>query len=160
MEQSKQTACKQYEAEWEGYLDRAQAAPAEADVLAAHLESCAACRQAVENARLAGSLIRESLESTPEPSGAFATRVMANIRAEEERRQQFWRPLESLAARVALTAATLLLASGFYLSQFAPQSNRADRKAQSDGEASLVPGSQPTNKDEVLLTLAGNNHGR
>ena len=163
MEQTndRQVACRRYEAEWEGYLDRSErAASTQADAaLAAHLKSCAACRQKLKDAVLAGQLLRESLEPAAEPGGAFAARVMALIR-EEGLRQQFWRPLEILAARMALVAATVLVVLGFYLFELAPAANRAQANLQGDGEASLAPASQPTSKDEILLTLAGSGHGR
>ena len=155
--------CREYEAHWEDVLN-GSAEPAVAEKLAAHRESCAGCREAFETARLATSLLRAGLEPTPEPGGAFATSVIAAIRAEEGKRiaaGEFWRPLEALASRLALTAATALLALAVYLFEFAPP--RYQEPVASDqtqiGEAFPEPTPSPANKDEVLLTLAEDGHG-
>ncbi len=157
-------SCRECEAQWEDLLNGA-AEPAAAERLAAHLESCAGCREAFEAARLAGTLLRAGLEPTPEPGGAFATRVVAAIRAEEGKRRaagEFWRPLEALASRLALTAATALLMLAVYLFEFAPPRYR-EPVASDQTQVSEVfsePAPSPADKDEVLLTLAENGHGR
>ncbi len=162
------TACKEYEARLEDYLDSSTGSeqglsrdPAEVEKLAAHLERCAGCREAFEAARLGRELLRAGLERTREPSGAFAARVVAGIRTEEARRGQFWRPLELLASRLALTAAVTLLLLAVYLFEFTPPRHRDQIASQSEiSEGFSEPAAQPANKDEVLLTLAGNHNGR
>ncbi len=154
----KQSACREYEARLESYLAGAEDS-ASAREITAHLERCAACREALEDARLARELLREGLEPAAEPSGAFATRVLASIRAEQFRRQQFWRPLGVLASRLALVAAMLLLVLAGYVFQFNPVHNRP-QAAQTEVSAGLPePASQPATQDEILLTLAGSSNG-
>jgi len=154
-------ACKQYEARLEDLVSLAEDAEADTE-FEAHLERCAACREALEGARLARELLHAGLEPAPEPSGAFATRVIAGIRAEESKRQQFWRPLEVLASRLALTAVTALLVLSVYLYEFAPpihHETAATNQSQVT-EGLPEPAQQPADKDEILLSLAENNHGR
>ena len=151
-------ACGVYEARLESYLD---GDPAAARDVTAHLERCVACREALEDARLARELLREGRESAAEPSSAFATRVLATIRAELTRRQQFWRPLEALASRLALIAAMALLVLAGYVFEFRPAPNVARVPSQTEvSEGWPEPASQPASQDEVLMTLAGSSNGR
>lgn len=154
-------ACNQYEARLEDFLSGVKAAAADEE-LAAHVERCAGCRESLAAARLARDLLRAGLEPAPEPSGAFATRVIASIRAEQGRRQQFWQPLEVLASRLALTAAAVLLVLTVYLFEFTPPRDRQPMSSNQSqvGEGFLEPARQPTDKDEILLTLAENGHER
>ncbi len=153
-------ACGAYEASLEGYLDGAEDSAAGHEVTA-HLERCAACREALEDARLARELLREGWEPAPQPSSAFATRVLATIRSEQARRQQFWQPLGALASRLALVAAMVLLVLAGYVFEFNPARSRTPVSLRTEVSEGLPePASQPTTQDEVLLTLAGSNNGR
>ncbi len=156
---SDRTVCIGYELRLENYLDGAEDPAATAE-LAAHLESCTRCREALVAARLGRELLREGLGPAKDPGAAFTTRVMAGIRADEGRRQQFWRPLEVLASRLALTAAAALLVLTVYLYEFGPASNRVQISSQSQFSEGLPePAAQPDSQDEVLLSLAGNSNG-
>lgn len=156
------SACSQYEVRLEDLLDAGEEFAADAE-LSAHLEGCAGCREMLEAARLARGLLRDGLEPAPGPGGAFITRVLAGIRAEENRRQQFWRPLEALASRLALTAAALLLVLSAYVWEYGPSSTRRQPVSSNQSQVSdgfPEPASQPADKDEILLTLAESRRGR
>ncbi len=157
-------ACKEYEAKLEDFLNGGQD-PAAAEGLEAHLQRCAGCREALEAARLSRNLLRAAREPAPEPRGTFVTGMIAAIRAEEGKRlaaSEFWRPLEALASRLALTAAAALLVLAVYSFEFArpphPQPIASNQSQVSEGFPEPVP--QPTDKDEILLSLAENGHGR
>ncbi len=157
-------ACKDYEARLEDVANGA-VDPAGGAELGAHLERCAACREALRAAREGRELLRAGLEPAPEPSSAFAAGVLAGIRVEEARRLaggEFWRPLEVLASRLALTAAAALVVLTVFLFEFAPAPNRewVSSNQSQVSEGFPEPASQPTDKDEILLTLAENGHGR
>ncbi len=150
-------SCKAYEAKLEDLLNGV-ASSATSDELNAHLQDCPACREAFEAATFGRELLREALRPVPEPHSAFATRVIGAIRAEESRRQQFWRPLEALASRLALTAAAALLLLGAYVYEVAPSAKRGSVATQAEvTDGFPQPAKQPATDDEVLLTLAGSN---
>lgn len=155
----KRVACEAYEARLEDYLAGRDAG---AD-LVAHVERCVACREALENARLAGQLLREGFEPQAAPHPAFATRVLAHIRAQEEeaaRTSDLWGALEVLARRLALTASMALLLLALYVGVYGgpqEQSNTAPAEA-SANYPSLV--GQPNSSDEILQAFADMNHGR
>ena len=98
------------------------------------------------------------------PSFAFSTRVMATIRSEEALAvagQHLWRPLEHLAAKVALVAATFVMLLSFYVYGSVPRNGSA--AVAQDQTYTLVPqpeDQQPATKDDVLLYLAESRHGR
>jgi len=113
--------CRKFEVRFEDYLGGAPDSE-----LDDHLTHCGDCREALENSRLAGKLLREAWEPASEPSQAFLANVMARIHQEEIRAKSpaaFWAPLEFLASRLSLTAAALLLALSVYLVEFAPRQN-------------------------------------
>ena len=152
------SVCREYEARLEDFLDGV----ADAEV-AAHLENCAGCRAAFEAAAFGRALLRENFEPTAEPGGVFSTRVMAAVRAEQRaglERGAFWRPLEALASRLALTAAVLVLLLGAYVFGFAPPQGGTVPSPTQISEGFPEPPHQPANPDEVLQSLGGNGHGR
>jgi len=134
------------------------------DDLAAHVSSCANCREALDAVTLSGSLLRSGLEPTAAPGPFFAKRVMAVIRAEEEHLAAqgsiFWRPVQHLAARMALVAAVLVMALTVYV--YAAPGGVTN--AQSETAYELVPHQQldpqPQSKDEVLMSLVERDNGR
>ncbi len=159
-------ACKEYSERldvFEDYLDGRLPADAAAAVTA-HLERCAACREEVESARLAGMLLRAGLEPTAEPGGVFWTRVRARLREEEEEKQRvtdFWPALEVLARRFTLTSAAALVLLFVVLMGTGP--NDANLSATSLTEVrEIFPESvrQPADGNEVLMSLASNGNGR
>lgn len=152
-------ACREYEHrlnQLEDYLeDRLDAASAAQ--VAAHLGDCPACREAVESAQFAGGLLRAGVEPAAVPGDEFWLRVAAGIREAEERRQQFWAPLEVLARRVSWSAtiAVALLAAFVLVSDLRwPGTETVPRNEVR--EIFPEPEQQPSNSDEVLLTLARN----
>lgn len=148
------------EARLEDYLDGASDFE-----LQRHLGECADCRAAVEDSRLAGELLRQALEPSSEPSAAFLPGVMARIREEKARAESpaaFWRPLELLASRLALTAAVLLFALSAYLVEFAPGRNVAQVPSRTEISAADLPQppQDPVSNEEVLQSLAERSNGR
>jgi hypothetical protein len=130
-----------------------------------HLNGCVSCRETLSDARLAGSLLRQAWEPAAEPGGAFSSRVMARIREEKRRSESpmsFWNPLEFLASRMALTAATLLLALSAYLVGFAP--HRAPSLAVSGTELRATDFPQvpqdPESNEDVLVSLSERTYER
>ncbi len=158
-------ACQEYSERldvFEDYLDGRLPAEATAAVTA-HLERCAACREEVESARLAGMLLRAGLEPTEEPSGVFWTRVRARLREEEEKQMvaDFWPALEVLARRFMLTSAAALVLMFAVLLVTEPNDPSMATQGQTEVRE-IFPESvrQPADGNEVLLSLASNGNGR
>lgn len=124
--------------------------------LARHLRGCADCREALNDARIAGKLMRHAGYPENAASPAFVTRVMASIReATQAAPNAIWRPLELLASRTALAAAVVLLALSVYLQEFAPARGAVALNATAEIGAVLPePPAQPADADEVLMSLA------
>jgi HAMP domain-containing protein len=153
--------CRKYEARLEDALHDVTDSS-----LREHLDTCARCRTALEDARLASSWLREAWEPTGEAPGVFLAGVMARIRSEEKLAASpaaFWNPLEFLASRVSVTAAVLLLALSLYLVEFTPRRTvtppRHIRTELSATDFPQVP-SDPVENDEVLQSLAERDYGR
>ncbi len=132
-----------------------------------HLTQCADCRAALEDSRLAGSLLREAWEPASEPSRAFLANVMARIREEEARQKSpaaFWSPLEFLASRLSMTAAVILLALVRVSGGVCAAPNRFDAAAGFARELSASdfpqPPADPVSNEEVLQSLAERTNGR
>lgn len=167
---STKRTCEQYEAMLEDAADQSAARGdglALSAGLAAHISSCEHCREAADAVSLSRSLLHAGLEPTAAPGPYFAPRVIAAIRSEENRittqRLVFWRPLEHLAARMAMVAAAVVLLLSFYVyAVVAPQRTRDDLAQTQTFE--LVPHQQvdpqPQTKDDVLLSLAEATNGR
>jgi hypothetical protein len=152
--------CANREARLEDYLD----GKCDSE-LQQHLVECAGCRAALEDSRLAGELLREALEPASEPGAAFLTVVMARIRDEKARAESpaaFWRPLELLASRLAMTAAVLLFALSAYLVELAPGRHVAQVPNRSEISANDLPQppQDPVSNEEVLQSLAERSNGR
>jgi hypothetical protein len=152
--------CRKFEARFEDYL-----AGAPDNELDEHLIVCEDCRGSLDDAHLAGGLLREAWEPASAPSQAFVSNVMSRIRREEARSKSpaaFWTPLEFLASRLALTAAVLLLALSVYLIKFAPSRSVAFSAIQTELSASDFPQppGDPVSNEEVLQSLAERSYGR
>jgi hypothetical protein len=160
-----QNSCDDFAARLETALESAESGnrPALAPDLERHLQSCEGCSAAFEDAALGRSLLQSALEPAV-PAYAFSTRVMATIRSEEATVSQgsiFWRPLEHLAAKVALVAVTVVMLLSFYVYGFMPRGGSGS--VAQDQNYTLVPqpeNQQPATKDDVLLYLAESGHGR
>lgn len=152
--------CQKFAARFEDYLSGAPDRELED-----HLGSCGDCRSTLEDARLAGDLLREAWEPASEPSRAFLSNVMTRIRQEEARmesRAAFWTPLEFLASRLSLTAAVLLLALSVYLVEFAPRQSVQLGSIRTELSASDIPQppGDPVSNEEVLQSLAERSNGQ
>jgi negative regulator of sigma E activity len=161
-----ENSCEKFEARLEDAAERGQQI-ALSDDLSAHVANCAHCRESLEAVAVSQSLLRSALEPTVAPGPFFTKRVMAVIRAEEARQAAqgsiFWSPLRQLAARVAMTAAVIVMA----LTVYAFSSRTAFSgvsSAQSDTAYELVPHQQldpqPQSKDEVLMSLVERTNAR
>jgi hypothetical protein len=150
--------CRKFESRLEDYLGGAPDPK-----LSEHLARCAACREALEDSRLAGALLRETWEPASEPSKAFLGNVIAQIRQEETRAKSpaaFWAPLEFLASRLSLTAAVVLLALSAYLIKAAPHSTISLSSIRTELSANDFPQppGDPVSNEEVLQSLAERNN--
>jgi|CZKC01.1.fsa_nt_gi hypothetical protein len=127
--------------------------------LSAHVLSCAHCSEALDAVSVSRSVLLAGFEPTSAPSPFFAKRVMAVIRAEENRQaaqgSTFWSPLQHLAARMALAAGVAVMALTVYVYSFGTPSGVTT--AQNETTYELVPHQQldpqPQSKDEVLTSL-------
>jgi hypothetical protein len=129
--------------------------------LIAHLEACVHCSEALDAISVSQSLLHGSVEPTAAPSPFFAKRVMAVIRAEEERQAAqgsiFWSPLQHLAARIAMVSGVVVMLLSAYAYTSSVSSNGVDASGQNAAAYELVPHQQldpqPQSKDEVLMSL-------
>ena len=149
-------ACTEYEHLWEDYLDGRVDAATRAE-LDAHLKSCAECREAVEAARASSLLLRSLLEPAPEPGLGFWTRVQADLRETAAGQNEFWGSLERLAWRLSFAATLAVALMMGYVAIEGLGLNGDLLNGQGEIRA-LVPEpvTQPVSKDEILLSLAGN----
>jgi hypothetical protein len=158
-----QMGCRSYRARMEDCLAEDTGRLGADPELAAHLEGCDACREAFDAGLLAGRIVRNACEPAAEVSGAFVTRVMASIRDEESRRAAagaMWRPIELLASRFALAASVVLLAASVYLVEFAPPFDMPATTSQTEVAGVMPePPAQPSNQDEVLMSLVEMENG-
>jgi anti-sigma factor RsiW len=158
-------SCRNHEARLEDYLQGNLQGNDEAD-LNNHLAKCGNCRAALEKARLGGQLLRDAWQPASEARSTFVAGVMAKIREEEARAASpaaFWNPLEFLASRLSLTAATILLALSVYMVGFAPRRSPAlptsARTELNTADFPQPPGDPESNED-VLQSLVERNYGR
>ena len=150
--------CPEYRASLEDVLRDGEVCIEPDSALELHLQSCALCRQALNDAVTASKLMRHARYPEFASSPAFVTRVMAAIReATQAAPNAIWRPLEILASRMALVAAVLLLALSVYLKEFAPLRGTVATNAQTEiGAGMPEPPAAPADADEVLMSLAEN----
>jgi hypothetical protein len=152
--------CRNYEARLEDYLHGAHDFQ-----LDEHLSHCANCRSALENARLGGQLLRDAWEPASEPRSAFLAGVMARIRDEKMRAESpaaFWNPLEFLASRVSLTAATVLIALSVYIVGFTPHhapTSPVSGQTELNAADFPQPPGDPDSNEEVLQSLVERDYG-
>jgi hypothetical protein len=151
--------CPEYQASLEEALRDSEICIEPNSALELHLQGCADCREALNDALVASKLMRHA-GYYPEyaASPAFVTRVMATIReATQAAPNAIWRPLELLASRMALAAAVILLALSVYLREFAPARGSVAVNAQTEiGVVMPEPPATPADADEVLMSLADN----
>jgi len=158
----KYSACTQHEAALEDHLQGALHGP-EAAMLAEHLRSCAGCRAALADATASARLLAVA-EPAPDPGAGFSRIVMAHIRQELRTGEgkSIWRPIVSVAWRVAASAAfALVLLVSFDLGRYSQfvsdQSMMADNRVP---EIAPDQPSLPANRDDVILMMADTSHGK
>jgi putative zinc finger protein len=158
------TACLQYEALLEDYLEGVLD-EARVETAKRHLRDCAGCNEAFERASGGVRLLRIG-EPTAAPDLAFARNVMARIgRAEQERtaeRAGFWQPIAALGWRFAATATLavgLLVSCDIGWSHYARLNVPSARSIEGNLFAP-EPARAPANGDEVLMMLAETSYGK
>ncbi len=157
-------ACAKYEAQLEDYV-AGDLGGAGAKNVTEHLERCAGCREAVDEAAASARLLR-AVGPAEGPRPAFSRTVMARIdSAEQERsaeRATFWQPFVSFGWRFAATAmlalAILVTYEAGWVRRLQPNLVAVRPSTVSD-LFSPDPEKLPANSDEVMMMLAENNHG-
>src|SRR5271170_3872710 len=155
-------ACTRYEAALEDHFQGALHGP-EAAMLAEHLQSCAGCRAALEDAA-AGARLLAVAEPSPDPGAGFSRMVMARIRQEllTTESRSIWRPVVSVAWRFAASAAfALVLLVSFDLGRHSQSVSNQPVIAE-NRMPEIVPDlpALPANRDDVLLMMADTSHGK
>ena len=150
-------ACPEFEALLEDQL-AGELSGADAEKLAKHVEGCAACGDALEEAT-AGTRLLQLAEAAPDPGPGFSRVVMARIRAESERRSEeksLWLPLISVAWRFAASATLALLV---LVTFDASRHSQARTRVAQSHDLFADPTSPPASRDEVLRMVVETNHG-
>jgi anti-sigma factor RsiW len=158
------SACREYEAALEDYVN-GEFADSETARLKEHLKACSGCTEALADAQVAARLLRAG-EPTADPGPGFARVTMARIRGEMETLEEksIWRPFVALAWKLSATAAlALVLLVTFDVKQ---RNNRLDQDELAIMAANEAPellsdeGRQPSNRDEMLILMAEEGHGK
>lgn len=165
MTMNNENSCEMFEARLEDAAERGNQIALSGD-LSAHVSNCAHCRESLEAVALSQSLLRSGLEPTVAPGPFFTKRVMAVIRVEEARQAAqgsiFWSPLRHLAARMAMTAAVIVMALTIYA--YSSGTAFSGVAAQNETSYELVPHQQldpqPQSKDDVLMSLVERSNAR
>ena len=158
--------CGEFEARLETALEARASGerPAIDSELTAHLENCANCRTAYEDAELGRALLQWGISPEAGAGLGFSTRVMAQIRAEQAGRESsgsiFWRPVEMLAGRFAMGAAALVLALSVFVYEAEHPKTRSGNTVEMTELVQQPDMSQPQTPDEVLASLAERPNGR
>lgn len=158
--------CKKLEPLLDDYL-RGRVPPSVADSVDLHVESCANCREALEDLRISSRLVSGTFEAAADPGTAFARMVMARINTAEDWIQEqvsFWRPIEALSLRLVFSAALVLIflfayGLGVRDTPAAPQPETSVifvQQPEAFQPASFSP--SPSNNDEVLVAIAERHH--
>lgn len=154
-------ACAEYEALLEDHLTGSLGGP-DAQKLSEHLKGCDGCRKALDHVAGSISLLRVA-EATPDPGPGFARLVMARIRTErEEHVRGVWRQIIPFAMRLAATAALVFvgLITYDFSSRNQVPTQVAQLRATEARDLFPDPGMAPENRDEVLMMVAEQNHGK
>jgi anti-sigma factor RsiW len=158
------SVCKTSEALLEDYIS-GELTRAEAKQLAAHAQTCAACREALREAQMSARLVRATFEPAEEPGPAFTHLVMARINAAEawmRQQRDFWRPFERLAWRLAFTAAlalVFLFAYGWEVNNAGTASAVPTPTAFAQpAETFTPPAAVPSSPDEVFMAIVEKQH--
>jgi hypothetical protein len=161
-------ACHEYEALLEDFL-AGDLQGVGAERVKAHLGTCAACRDAFEEAAAGARLLKAAAISAgqaPEPGPAFARILMARIQAEGQPSAQdtkFWRPFVWLAWRFAATAALVVASLFTYATVWhgpVGGNNTMAGQTQTGDIFPPDPAQPPASRDEVLMMVAGSENGK
>lgn len=121
-----------------------------------HVSACSACGSLLGDALEARKLLRAAFAPAVAPD-TFAARVMAGIREHEAQPAigaYPWAAMQALASRVAWVAALVLLVGSTWVYQRgAPRPNPAVLP-ETTADRFPEPTPQPSNLDEVLVSLA------
>jgi hypothetical protein len=134
----------------------------EAKNLEQHLRVCAACREALEEARLSQNLLQWS-EPAAEASPGFARTVMARIREAEMKNESGIMPaLVAFASRLAITATLALGMLVAYTRVAPPAENPAMATVTAEDHSGLFsdPVQQASSVDGFFALTASTSHGK
>jgi anti-sigma factor RsiW len=159
----KNSACSDYEALLEDSIS-GELGGADAARLSQHLKGCMGCREALEFVSLSPRLLRLG-ERIADPGPGFAPEVMARIRVDKDVRAEkgFWQPLVSLSWRFAATATLALAVLVAYDSSSHKQLDQTAvsiNASQPQDIFSPDPTRMPASRDEVMMMVAENKHGK
>jgi predicted anti-sigma-YlaC factor YlaD len=160
-ELTENSACAEYETLLEDHLTGSLGG-SDAQKLSEHLKSCEGCRAALSHVAGTIPLLRVA-EPTPDPGPGFARLVMARIRTERDDRElKLWQQLIPFAMRFAATAALVFVGLITYDLSSRTQVPTQVAQVRSTEVRDLFPdpGMAPENRDEVLMMVAEQNHGK
>lgn len=161
-EQKKMASCEKFEVWLEDYSS-GELPRRDAKRLTVHLESCHECREALEDARLAGRLATV-FDGAAEPGPAFTQRVMAQIHVAEHwvrEQRSFWRPIEAWSWRLAFSAAlalALLFAYDLKTASIVPTPATQTVSAQQTDVFTVPVSASSSSGDEVLMAIEQKHH--
>jgi predicted anti-sigma-YlaC factor YlaD len=163
MNKFKRTACRNFEALLEDHLAGDPGGP-EAVKLSEHLKSCAGCQAALALA-VASSRLLAAAEPTPDPGPGFTRVVMAYIRTQQQHagnEKGIWLPFVSVAWRFAAVASLGIVALLTFGTRTRPaaQENLAQLRLPQAYNLVADPNNPPETRDEILMMMAENNHGK
>lgn len=149
------SACPAFEDRLEDLLDARLDGSAAAEV-ESHARSCARCATALADARAGARWMGVYRAAQPAPGPFFVSRVMAVIRGERKREEE-WQPVEVAAWRlcwIATALALLLTVFMLRLQMAAPTLPVQQNQVQA---LVNVPVPQPANDDSILLVASDDN---
>ena len=160
----KNSACAEREPQIEDLLSE-ELHGAERERLVQHIQDCAGCTAAFESAKLSQRLLRVAGPSQ-DPGPAFTRMVLARIRTEQQASgasdKKYWQPLVAFASRFAISATLalgLLVAYGT-MTKVVHAPSVASLGASQPSEIFPDPSNAARSRDDVMLWLAENNHGK
>ena len=160
-------ACSAFEARLEDHLEALDESPrARPDAaLAAHLESCAPCRDALAYAREASVLVRDHAIAVPESLADdpfFANRVTARIRENAQHAGDFWPQLEKVSIRLVAYAMSLAILLGALTASGVTRTQQptAARNRAGVRTVSFDSNPAPVNPDDVVMAVLTTEQGR
>jgi Putative zinc-finger len=132
--------------------------------LSAHIQFCAGCRSALEDAAASMRLL-SAVEPAADPGPGFARMMMARVRTEMDRlagEKSIWQPFLFLGWRFAATAtlalAVLLTYNATLQNFWQPGLASAVRQAE-PRDLFPDPGATPASRDEALLMMVESSYG-